>query len=165
MEQFSSARLAADLKKCASSLPISSGRHKRKFVFVARQNVVAFGKHFVVDRRFDVKDVAVFVNQFSEFDNLVIQNRFRRIHIRIRIANRLRFVMLAQRFVIAQPDRDRFMSAVHRHEIDIQINQNIAFDGAFVDSQRFVVARFADVNQILRRLPRRDCNNDQDKIR
>jgi hypothetical protein len=54
--------------------------------------------------------------------------------------------MRPQTFVIAQPDGDRFVPAVHRHEIEIQINQNIAFDGAFVDSKRFVVARFADFN-------------------
>jgi hypothetical protein len=76
----------------------------------------------------------------------MIECGLRRIHIRIRITNRLRLVMLAQRFIIAQPDAHRFMPSVHRHEIEIQINQNIAFDGAFVDSKRFVVARFADFN-------------------
>ena len=50
---------------------------------------------------------------------------------------------------IAQTDRDRFMSAVHRHEIQIKVNQNIALDGAFIHPKRFVVARLSDGNQIL----------------
>jgi hypothetical protein len=54
--------------------------------------------------------------------------------------------MRAQTFVIAQSDGDRFMPAVHRHEIDIEINQNVAFDGATIDAKRLVVARFADFN-------------------
>ena len=40
------------------------------------------------------------------------------------------------------------MSAVHRHEIDIGVNQQIAFDGAFVDAKRFVVARVSDGDEI-----------------
>ncbi|MEJ7700557.1 MAG: hypothetical protein WKF71_13040 [Pyrinomonadaceae bacterium] len=40
------------------------------------------------------------------------------------------------------------MSAVHRHEIDVGVNQQIAFDGAFVDAKRLVVARMSDGYEI-----------------
>jgi hypothetical protein len=40
------------------------------------------------------------------------------------------------------------MSAVHWHEVEIQINQNVTLDGATVDAQRFVVPRLADFYQI-----------------
>ena len=43
-----------------------------------------------------MKNLAVFINQFSETNDLMIKFRRGRIHIRIGIENRLRFVMRPQ---------------------------------------------------------------------
>ena len=64
--------------------------------------------------------------------DLVVELGPGRIHVAVGIADRLRFVMRAQRFVVAQTDGDRFMSAIHRHEVDVDVDQQIAFGRAAI---------------------------------
>ena len=56
--------------------------------------------------------------------------------------------MCAQRLIIAETDADRLVAAVHRHEVEIEINQQVAFGGATVDAQRFFVSRLAEQHKI-----------------
>ncbi len=87
--------LAASLKRSGSSLPTSSV-HERELVLVPRQNVVAVGEHLVIESRLDVEHLALLVDELAEPDDLVIQLRRRRVHVRMRIADRLRLVMRTQ---------------------------------------------------------------------
>jgi hypothetical protein len=122
---------------------------EREVVLVSSQDVVALGKHLVVERGLDVKYLAVLIDEMSEADDFVIQLRRRRIHIRMRIADRLRFVMSAQRFIIAQTDCDRLVTAVHRDEIDVEIDEQIALCRPTVHTKRFVVTRMAERDQVV----------------
>jgi hypothetical protein len=55
--------------------------------------------------------------------------------------------MRAQRLVIAESDGDRLVTAVHRHEVDVDVDQQIAFGSATIDGQRLFVSRLADLDQ------------------
>src|SRR6266850_2763067 len=47
--------------------------------------------------------------------------------------------MSAKRLIVAQSHSDRFMAAVHRNEIDIHINEQIAFSRTPIQHQWFFV--------------------------
>ncbi len=87
------------------------------------------------------------VDQFAEANDLVIQLRRRRVHVRMRIADGLWFVMGPQGFVVAQANRNRFVSAVHRNQIDVDVDQQIAFGTTAVYTKRLVVFRMAERDQ------------------
>ena len=55
--------------------------------------------------------------------------------------------MRAQRLVIAEPDGNRFVTAVHRHEIDVDVDQQIAFAARRLSTQRLFVSCLADLDQ------------------
>ena len=53
-----------------------------------------------------MKDVEVLIDDLPQTNTLVGELRLGRIHVTVRVANRLRVVMSAQRFVITKPDRN-----------------------------------------------------------
>jgi hypothetical protein len=95
-----------------------------------------------------VKDVEFLVNEFAETRDLVREHGSRRVHVTVGVANGLRFVVRAQRFVVAKPDGDGFVTAVHRHEIEVEIDEQVALGGAAVDAKRFAVARLPEFDEV-----------------
>ena len=69
---------------------------RAEIVFVAQQEIHVRAVHLVIDRGLDVKDVELFVDDFAETRDLVIQLRTRRVHVTVRLANSLRIVMSAE---------------------------------------------------------------------
>src|SRR6266404_9688044 len=57
--------------------------------------------------------------------------------------------MSAKRLIVAQSHSDRFMAAVHRHEVDIYVDQQIAFSCAAIQHQWFFVFRLAKFYQAI----------------
>ena len=55
-------------------------------------------------------------------------------------------MMRAQRNVIAKTDRDRFVTAIHWHQINVGIDQQIAFGCAPIEIKRFLVPGLADLD-------------------
>ena len=98
-------------------------------VLVLQQEIHVASVHAIVDGGLDVKDLAGARRQACPAGcTLWVELRPRRIHVAVRIANRLRLVMRAQRFVIAKSDRHRLVAAVHRHEVDVAVDEQVALE-------------------------------------
>ena len=81
---------------------------------------------------------------------LRVQLRPLRIHVAVRVADRLRLVVRAQALVVAQADRDRLVAAVHRHEVDVDVDDQVALGAAPVDVHRLAVVGLAEVHDAVR---------------
>src|SRR5260370_41408907 len=57
--------------------------------------------------------------------------------------------MSAKRLIVAQSHSDRFVAAVHRNEIDIYVNEQIAFSRAAIKHQWFFVFCLAKFYQAI----------------
>src|ERR1051325_1753415 len=55
--------------------------------------------------------------------------------------------MHAQRLVIAESDSYRRVTAIHRYEVDIDVDQQIAFRAATIQYEWFLVTRLADLDE------------------
>ena len=55
--------------------------------------------------------------------------------------------MHSQRFVIAESDGHRLVTTVHRHEIKVDVDQQIAFRSAPIQDERLFVSGLADFDQ------------------
>ena len=55
--------------------------------------------------------------------------------------------MRSKAFVVTKPDRHRFMTAVHGNQIDVDINDEIAFTCSPIDSENLAVLRCAEIDQ------------------
>src|ERR1051325_2325073 len=55
--------------------------------------------------------------------------------------------MDAQRLVIAESDSYRLVTAIHRYEVDIDVDQQIAFRATTIQYERFLMTRLADLDE------------------
>ena len=55
--------------------------------------------------------------------------------------------MHAQRLVVAESNCHRLVTAVHRHEVDVDVDQQIAFRAATIKDQRIFVSGLADLDE------------------
>ena len=56
-------------------------------------------------------------------------------------------MMSAQRLVVTQADGNRLVATVHRYQVDVDVNQQVAFGGAAIQRERFLVFRLAKLYQ------------------
>ena len=113
--------------------PIKGG----KIVLVLHEKIHIAFVHAIIDGRLDMKDVDVLIDNLPQANTLIGELRAGRIHVTVRIQYRLRFVMRPQAFVIAQSHGNRFVPAIHRHKIDISVNDQIAFRGSAISQHGF----------------------------
>ena len=104
----------------------------RKVVLILEQEIHIALVHAIIDGGLNMKDVEFSIDNLAEPDAFISQLGARRIHVAVRVANRLRLMMRAQRLVITKSDRDGFVAAIHRHKVDIAVNEEIAFGATTV---------------------------------
>ena len=63
--------------------------------------------------------------------------------------HRVAVVVMAQRLVRRQPDRHRLVAAVHRDQVDVHVDQQVALGGPLVDLDVLAGVGQADVQQVV----------------
>ena len=99
-------------------------------VFVLVQEVEHPAVHPRIHRRLDLENVERLVNQLAHPVRRTMQRRARRVHVRVRIAQRPDVVVMPQALVRRESHRDRLVPAVHRHQVDVQIDEQVGLGGA-----------------------------------
>ena len=74
--------------------------------------------HVVVERRLDVEDRDGGLDDLALAARAPVQLGLARVHERPGVPQGMHGVMGAERPVVAQPDRDRLVAAIHRHDLD-----------------------------------------------
>ena len=77
--------IATDVKEMKGELRESelAPIHRRIRIFIAAEEAGNIIEHAVIQRRLDVKNLAILVDQFPKADNLMVQFRRRGIHVRV----------------------------------------------------------------------------------
>ena len=83
--------------------------------------------------------------------------RLRVVHERARVHHRLGVVVVAQALVRRQPDRHRLVAAVHRHQVDVDVDEQVGLGRPPVDLDVLALVGEADVEQVRRGPRRRGC--------
>ncbi len=87
------------------------------------------------------------VNESAHAHTLVVELRFRRIHVPVGVEDGLRLVVIRQATIITKAHRHRFVAAVHGHEVDIDVDDEVALARAPVDADFLPVARLAETHE------------------
>ena len=103
-------------------------------------------EHAVVDHRLDVKDVQFLVDDAAHAVAGIGQRRARVVEVGIRGANGCRGVVRLQGSVVAQSHADGFVAAVHRHEVDVDVDEQVGFRCAAVDADFLAELSFAELD-------------------
>ena len=72
----------------------------------------------------------------------------RLVHERLRVAHRLGVVVVAQAAVAGQARRHALVPAVHRNQVDVDVDQQVRGGGALVDLDLFALLGLAQVDQV-----------------
>ena len=102
----------------------------------------------VVERRLDREDLDVFGEQLAHPHRRVVQCRRRRVHVRLRVHHGVDVVVVTDAAVAGQSDRHALVSAVHRHQVDVHVHDQIALGRAFIDLDLFALLGLADEREV-----------------
>ena len=102
----------------------------------------------VVERRLDREDLDVFGEQLAHPHRRVMQCRRRRVHVRLRVHHGVDVVVVTDAAVAGQSDRHALVSAVHRHQVDVHVHDQIALGRAFIDLDLFALLGLADEREV-----------------
>ena len=122
----------------------------RELVFVFVQEAHRAEEHVVVERGFDVKNVQVFIDDAAHAFALAAERGPGGIHVAVGFNDGLRLMMRPEAGVIAESDGDGFVTAVHRHQVDVDVDDEVAFRCAPVDVDGFVVIGHSEVHHAVR---------------
>jgi hypothetical protein len=101
------------------------------------------GKRVGVQRGLDVKALDVLANELAHAFAGALQHRRRRVHVALAVHERVDVVVITNRAISRQSRIDRLVPAVHRDEVDVGIDQQMAVGDALVDPDFLVFFRFA----------------------
>ena len=105
------------------------------------QEAQRVGEHVVVERRLDVEDRHRRLDDLPLAAGRAVQLAGARVHERARVAQRVHVVVRAQRGVRAQADRHRLVAAVHRDEVDVDVDEQVGLGGAAAQLDHLAVRR------------------------
>ena len=72
-----------------------------------------------------------------------------RVHVGTRVHHRLDVVMVLEGAIASQTDRDRLVAAVHRHEVHVDVDEQVRLGGALRDLDDLVLVGGADLRQLV----------------
>jgi hypothetical protein len=73
-----------------------------------------------------------------------------RVHVAVALAHRVRVVVVAEALVAAEADRDRLVPAVHRDEVQVHVDDEIALDRLAIELDDLALLGRADLLHPLR---------------
>ena len=124
---------------------------ERPFPFTLLQEAQLRGERVVVERRLDLEDLDARLGyQLSHPPVRGVQLRAVHVHERAALLHRPDVVVVAEALVAGEAGRDRLVAAVHRHEIHVDVDEQVALHGSPVQLDVLALVGQPEIDEIRR---------------
>ena len=114
-------------------------------ILVLREELERAVEHAVVHRRLDGEHVELLVREPAHAHDARVERARGRVHVRVAIAHDARIVVRAQAAITAESDRHRLVTAVHRDEVQVDVDDEVALNGSAVELDLFALFGRAEI--------------------
>ncbi len=130
------------------------GQHRRLVAdaplpLALEQELVRPGKDVVVQGGLDLEDLHVVPEQPAHPPGRGVQRRALVVHERARRHHRVGVVVVLEAAVGGQADADGLVAAVHRDEVDVDVDQQVGLGGAAADLDVLAAVGLAQVREVV----------------
>jgi len=114
------------------------------------QKLEVGGERVVVERRLNLEDLDSLRDEPAHAPVRGVQLGGGLVHERLGVAHRLRVVVVAQAAVAGQTSGHALVAAVHGHQVDVDVHEQVRGGGALVDLDVLALHRLPQMNEVVR---------------